>query len=235
MFKKTEESEWTRFSRALQSQPAQQDEAVEPDEDDTVELAAGQSVVSDGTREELPPPAYPRSESAYARPEPTYEPGEPAAYGEPTPPPYSSPVSAPVPSTVAAPLSSPSDSAETVLGEGASLEGTLRSDRSIRIRGFLSGEIESRERVIVEANARVEARIVAGDVTVVGEVNGQIECAGRVEIAPTGRVTGEVRTGRLAIQEGAFFQGQLTMVPTEAAPSATDASSDDVLDDGSAG
>ena len=243
MFKKNEESEWTRFSRALQSQPSQRDEAVEPDEDDTVELAAtGHSTVAEGTRDELPPPSYSRSEPAYtrpeptyARPEPTYEPDEPAGYDEPDTPPYSTSIAAPTVSPHAAPMASLADSTETVLGEGASLEGTLRSDRSIRILGFLSGEIESRARVIVETNARVEARIVAADVTVVGEVNGQIECTGRVEIAPTGRVTGEVKTGRLAIQEGAIFQGQLTMVPTEAAPSATDASSGDVLDDGPVG
>lgn len=107
------------------------------------------------------------------------------------------------------------DPADTVLGEGARFEGTIRSDRSIRVLGFVSGEIESKERVVVESSARVEARIVAQQVLVIGEVHGRIECVGRVEIAPTGRVTGEVTTGRLAIREGAFFQGQLTMVPKE--------------------
>ena len=253
MFKKTEESEWTRFSRALQSQPAHQEEAVQPDEDETVELsAASRAPAPEIAREDQapPPPAYARAEPTYSRSEPTYTRTEPA-YGRTEPTyerqeqtyepvaqdQYEEPVAAPVmtPTSIAAPMADQADSGETVLGEGARLEGTLRSDRSIRVWGFISGEIESKERVIVEATARVEARIVAEQVTVIGEVNGQIECVGRVEIAPTGRVTGEVRTGRLAIQEGAFFQGQLTMVPNEIATSDQDATSADLLDDESAG
>jgi len=216
MFKKTEESEWTRFSRALQSQPAQRDEVVEPDEDDeTLELSTvgnAPGVADDRRDEAIPAPTYGRSEPAYARTDssyaqmeaPTYEAAEETV---PAPPP------APVP--VSAPRAELADPDETVLGEGARLDGTIRSDRSVRVRGMVSGEIESRDRVTIEGTARVEARIVAEQVTVIGEVSGQIECAGRVEIAPTGRVTGEVRTGTLVIQEGAFFQGQLTMVPKD--------------------
>ena len=239
MFKKSEESEWTRFSRALQSQPAQHDDPVEPDEAETVEIAASGNVPA--PRDEPAPAAYAqepayqpyaRPEAAYQRPEATYQRAEPAEYDERQPAAYEEPASAPA---APAGYAFQADSAETVLGEGASLEGTLRSDRSIRVRGFLSGQIESQERVVIEANARVEARIIADQVTVVGEVNGQIECAGRVEIAPTGRVTGEVRTGRLAIQEGAFFQGQLTMVPNEVPAADQDGASGDLLDDGSVG
>ena len=215
MFKKTEESEWTRFSRALQSQPTHQDEAVEPDEDDTGELSAatGRARVPEATPDELPSSSYARAEPAYApaepayeRPEPAYAPAEPEAYqqdrpsvyAEPTPAPISAPAPAPISAPVAASDAPPADSVETVLGAGASLEGTLRSDRSIRIRGFLSGEIESRERVIVEGSARVEDRIVAQDVTVIGEAKGQIDSARRVKTRATGRGTPDVRTGRPA-------------------------------------
>ncbi len=236
MFKKTEESEWTRFSRALQSQPTHQEEALEPDDDDTADLAAaGRADAPEAVRDDVPPPAYARTEPAHVPPatttySPSYVADEPEPYAEPAR--YVEPAPAAPEFLAPAPMASAVESAETVLGEGASLEGTLRSDRSVRVRGFLSGQIESRERVIVEATARVEARIVAEGVTVIGEVNGQIECAGRVEIAPTGRVTGEVRTGRLAIQEGAFFQGQLTMVPSEAGVADDGASVGDLLDDG---
>ena len=44
-------------------------------------------------------------------------------------------------------------------------------------------------------------------------MNGSIECTGRVEIASSGRVTGEVTAGTLVIQEGAFFEGHLVWRP----------------------
>ena len=100
---------------------------------------------------------------------------------------------------------------ETIIGEGATIDGTVRSERSIRVRGAVQGEIESQQQVTVEEQARVQARITAAQVMVQGEVNGSINCTGRVEIASTARVTGEVTAGRLVIQEGAFFEGSLKM------------------------
>jgi cytoskeletal protein CcmA (bactofilin family) len=122
------------------------------------------------------------------------------------------------PPTVAAPVLNTTISTgqslghdETVIGDGATIEGTVRSDRSIRILGAVQGEIESRDRVVVEESAKVAARISAEHVTVLGEVNGSIECAGRLEIASSARVTGEVSASTLVIQEGAFFEGNLKM------------------------
>jgi cytoskeletal protein CcmA (bactofilin family) len=106
---------------------------------------------------------------------------------------------------------------ETVVGEGASIEGAIRSERSIRIRGSVQGEIESKQRVIIEESAQVQARITAEHVTVLGEVNGSIECTGRLEVASSGRVAGEVSAGTLVIQEGAFFEGQLKMTGPQGA------------------
>jgi cytoskeletal protein CcmA (bactofilin family) len=82
------------------------------------------------------------------------------------------------------------------------------------VRGAVQGEIESKERVVVEESARVAARISAEHVTVLGEVNGSIECSGRLEIASSARVTGEVSASTLVIQEGAFFEGNLRMSST---------------------
>ena len=98
-----------------------------------------------------------------------------------------------------------------MIGEGASIEGTVRSDRSIRVRGAVQGEIESKQQVVVEESAKVSARISAEHVTVLGEVDGSIECSGRLEIASSARVTGEVSASTLVIQEGAFFEGNLRM------------------------
>ena len=46
---------------------------------------------------------------------------------------------------------------ETVVGDGASIEGTIRAERSIRVRGSVQGEIESGARIVVEEAASVKA------------------------------------------------------------------------------
>jgi cytoskeletal protein CcmA (bactofilin family) len=57
----------------------------------------------------------------------------------------------------------------------------------------------------------VTARLTGAHVTVAGQVDGQIFCEGRVEIRPTGRVTGEINAGALIVQEGAYFEGNSRM------------------------
>jgi cytoskeletal protein CcmA (bactofilin family) len=200
MFKKTEESEWTRFSRALGGTPP-----AAPPRDE--ELAPADEIDEPATMAQMPP----------AEPEVYMAPPPPAAPVEHDPVPAQT-YSPPPPPTVAAPtIRIPqravpgADGDETVIGDGATIDGTVRSERSIRVRGAVLGEIECRQRVIIDESARVQARITAEQVMVLGEVNGSIVCSGRVEIASTARVTGEVTAGTLVIQEGAFFEGSLKM------------------------
>jgi cytoskeletal protein CcmA (bactofilin family) len=206
MFKKSEESEWTRFSRALggtQPAPGQREESVPSDEgDDQDPVTMSQPVPADvtmtsATRED--PEDLPDLTRAVEMPRPEASehvaaPPQAAAPGYP-------------PTGHAQSL----ESGETIIGAGATIDGNVRSDQSIRILGTVQGEVETQRRVIVGEGARVQARIAAEHVTVLGEVNGAIECSGRVEIAASGRVSGEVTAGTLVIQEGAFFEGHLKM------------------------
>jgi len=127
----------------------------------------------------------------------------------------------PEPLTVPASRSVESDDRESVIAEGTEFEGTFRSEHSIRVRGKVQGEIASKQAIVVEANARVNAKVSAEQVTILGEVNGEVTCPGRVEISPNGRVTGEITAGALVMQEGAFFEGQLKMSPKGSEQQAT--------------
>jgi cytoskeletal protein CcmA (bactofilin family) len=89
---------------------------------------------------------------------------------------------------------------ESVIGEG-----------TIRIRGTVRGEVESTQRVVVEAHAKVAAKIRAREVTIDGEVDGEVTCPGRVEITSAGRVVGEIITPVMVMDEGAYFEGHLEM------------------------
>jgi cytoskeletal protein CcmA (bactofilin family) len=199
MFKKTEESEWTRFSRALGGTPP----AAPPRED---ELATADEPEEPVTLAQTPPV----EPEVYMAPPPPPAPVEHDNFiqtdVQPNPPTMTAPSFPPAARRVPEP-----ESDETVIGDGATIDGTVRSDRSIRVRGSVQGEIECRQRVVVDESARVQARITAEQVVVLGEVNGAINCTGRVEIASTARVTGEVTAGTLVIQEGAFFEGSLKM------------------------
>jgi cytoskeletal protein CcmA (bactofilin family) len=109
---------------------------------------------------------------------------------------------------------------ESLIGEHTTFEGTLKTEGSVRLLGTIQGEIESKSTIIVEEKAHVTARLTAQQVTVAGQLDGQIYCEGRVEIRPTGRVTGEINAGALIVQEGAYFDGSSRMASGGAHPPA---------------
>jgi cytoskeletal protein CcmA (bactofilin family) len=63
--------------------------------------------------------------------------------------------------------------------------------------------------VTVGPNGKVKADISAREVIVRGEVDGKIEGTEKVQLWNSGRVTGEVRTVRLAIEDGALLRGKV--------------------------
>ena len=206
MFKRSEESEWTRFSKALgnKDQPRGREDRPEP-EPEMLEPDSGTASTS-ASAEAGPPPAT----MAPARPagdaEASQDPASVAEMATLDPTGTTQPAASGM-----APRSLAQEGGESLIGEGTTVDGTFRSEHSIRIRGNVKGEVESERRVVVEAEARVDAKITAQQIMVTGQVNGELHCPGRVEITPTGRVTGQITAGTLIMQDGAFFEGQLSM------------------------
>ena len=218
MFKKTEESEWTRFSRALggKDQPRERDEVAEPGQetvdDDTARAASVGSGESASAAAPVEPPSSttPAWSTASDADDGLVSQPAPPAEARPDDPWTAPPASAPAPTGSSDMM--PHEEGESIVGEGTTVDGTFRSDQSIRIRGAVQGEVESKRNVLVEDEAKVNAKITAQYIAVAGQVNGELTCPGKVEITPSGRVTGEINAGTLIMQEGAYFEGHLKML-----------------------
>jgi len=100
---------------------------------------------------------------------------------------------------------------ESVVDEHANFQGHYKSDRNLRIVGIASGEIECMGRLVIDTNARVTAKIRAQDVVIAGTYQGEVDCGRRLEIAASAHVTGKLVTDLFVIQEGAYFDGTVTM------------------------
>ena len=100
---------------------------------------------------------------------------------------------------------------ETIIGAHSSFQGTIRAEDPLRIQGRVQGEITSSSSVHVDAGGTAEAHIHAAAVEIAGEVQGQVHATGRVELAGTSRVSGEVYAGTIVMNEGAVLDGALHM------------------------
>jgi len=183
MFKKSEEQEWTRFRGALSKD--RDEPGAAPPTPETHEMTNTAAAAA-------PPPVQGASGPSF----------RPSAgdvnVGLPT-------------SRLTRSAVTDGVEVESLIGEHTSFEGTLKTEGAVRLLGSIQGEIESKSTIIVEEKAHVTARLTAAQVTISGHVDGQIYCEGRVEIRPTGRVTGEISAGALIVQEGAYFDGNSKM------------------------
>lgn len=91
------------------------------------------------------------------------------------------------------------------------ITGDIRFKLSFRIDGKFKGKILSGNELIVGETGEVEADIDAGSISINGRVKGTLNATDRIEIFSHGRVTGKLKTPKLIIEEGAFFQGTCQM------------------------
>jgi len=106
---------------------------------------------------------------------------------------------------------------ETVIATGSTVHGKLLGPVGVRVAGTFEGEVQIEALLWIEAPGAVQGTVNARAVIVEGELRGNIDSADQVELRASGRVLGDITCRKLALAEGCFFQGAITM-PEEAGP-----------------
>jgi len=123
-----------------------------------------------------------------------------------------SPAATPI---AAGPASAPaalpiSPRAAACISQGIKIKGEVTGKEDLFVDGTLEGKLDlTNGSVTVGPNGKVKADIVAREVIVRGNVDGKIDGSDRVQLWNTGRVSGEVKTARLAIEDGAVLRGKV--------------------------
>lgn len=122
------------------------------------------------------------------------------------------PAAAPAPAVAELfPRPQPGGPSMTTIGADTSWNGTLRSESNVYLEGRVEGTLEVRDTVYIAERATIDARVKARSVVVSGQLTGHVECEGRLEVTPTGRLNGEVEAGSLVVHEGAILDGKFKM------------------------
>lgn len=119
-------------------------------------------------------------------------------------------VALPGPTQSVAPTSTAGPSMTTI-GADTSWSGTLRSESNIYLEGRVEGTLEARDTIYIAERATIDARVKAHSVVISGQFTGHVDCDGRLEITPTGRLSGEAEAGSLVVHEGAILDGKFRM------------------------
>lgn len=98
-----------------------------------------------------------------------------------------------------------------LIATGTRISGDLLSDGDIRIDGELMGNLESKGRLVIGASGRVEGDISCKSCEIAGTHKGKLFIAELLSLKASCAVTGDMVTGKLSIEPGAYFMGTCTM------------------------
>ena len=100
--------------------------------------------------------------------------------------------------------------AAACITQGIKIKGEIIGKEDIFVDGTLEGKLDIGNAIVtVGPNGKVKADISAREIVVRGQVEGKLDATERVQLWNTGRVSGEVRTERLAIEDGAVLRGKV--------------------------
>lgn len=105
-----------------------------------------------------------------------------------------------------------------ILDRGTSFEGKLSFEGTVQMGGDFSGEIFTKDTLIVNEGANVQAQIEADTIIINGSVEGNIFARTRVIMHPPAIFRGTVTSPSLRIDEGVLFEGASYMSKQQKSP-----------------
>jgi cytoskeletal protein CcmA (bactofilin family) len=105
----------------------------------------------------------------------------------------------------------------SVLGPTLRFRGELSAQEDLIIQGSVEGSITHTQSLTVGTDGTMKGDIRARVIVVDGKIEGDMYATESVTIRATAKVKGNVFAPRVAITDGAFFQGQIEMQPSGAA------------------
>jgi cytoskeletal protein CcmA (bactofilin family) len=99
----------------------------------------------------------------------------------------------------------------TAIGPTIVIKGKLRSDEDLIVKGRIDAEISSSKALLIENSGIVKANIKVKSARISGVLVGNVTADELVEIAPDGRMVGDLTAPKIILNDGAAFRGRIDM------------------------
>ena len=114
--------------------------------------------------------------------------------------------------TGGAPVATGGDARTTsILAQGCTFKGEVQIQGIFRVEGEFDGTVRTPEQLVVGKTGVVRGDIQVKNAIIGGKVVGNITAETKIELQSGSHVEGDIRTRRLVIDEGVFFEGNCSM------------------------
>ena len=101
------------------------------------------------------------------------------------------------------------------MGEDTIFNGLLNYTGTVRIDGKFEGQVITEDTLIIGETGHLTGEISAGTIICLGYVEGTLMASQKVEIHPTSKVVGTIKTPGLHVEVGGVFDGTCDMTGKE--------------------
>lgn len=98
-----------------------------------------------------------------------------------------------------------------IIGNGTVIKGDISATGDMRIDGTLIGSIQSKGKLVIGSTGSVEGEIICQSADFSGNIKARVVVSELLSMKASARLTGDIVTGKLAIEPGARFTGTCNM------------------------
>lgn len=106
------------------------------------------------------------------------------------------------------------NSLNTIIGKDTEFYGSISNYETVRVEGKIKADnmTSTFGDLIVNKTGKVVSDLKVSNITIAGEVWGDINCKGKLELLSQGKLIGNIKVSKLYIEKGAVFEGKCTML-----------------------
>ncbi|SKC63921.1 bactofilin family protein [Maledivibacter halophilus] len=100
---------------------------------------------------------------------------------------------------------------DTLIGNNANFEGTLKTSGLLRIDGLFKGDIEVNGNIIIGKEGKIVGNVKTDGIEISGIVEGNVIASEQLKISSSGKLIGDIEVGSFIVEEKAMFDGKCKM------------------------
>ncbi len=109
----------------------------------------------------------------------------------------------------------PDNTTINLISNGTDITGDLKSNGDIRIDGSLTGNLNTKGKVVIGTTGKIKGEVICKNSEVAGIVEGKITVGQLLNLKASSKIYGDIATSKLSIEPGAVFSGSCKMSDTE--------------------
>ncbi len=99
----------------------------------------------------------------------------------------------------------------SIIAQGCKFDGAVQVKGTLRVEGEFKGTIGTPESLVIGKTGVVRANVTVKNAIIGGQLFGNITAENKIELQSGSHVEGDIKTKRLVIDEGVFFEGSCSM------------------------